>query len=94
MLSENSNFAKIVTDHGFKFIGPKFEHIEKIHNISAKLIAQKIGLPIIPGSEDSLKSFSKAKLVASKIGYPYIGINKQSGGRGIKSCYKRKRFKE
>ena len=23
------NFAKIITDHGFKFIGPKCEHIEK-----------------------------------------------------------------
>ena len=32
MLSENSNFAKIVNDHGFTFIGPKYEHIEKMAN--------------------------------------------------------------
>ena len=95
MLSENSNFAKIVTDHGFKFIGPKFEHIEKMANkIEAKLIAQKIGLPIIPGSEDSLKSFSEAKLVASKIGYPVIiKSTNGGGGRGIKVVTKEKDLK-
>ena len=32
MLSENFNFAKIVNDHGFTFIGPKYEHIEKMAN--------------------------------------------------------------
>ncbi len=95
MLSENSNFAKIVTDHGFKFIGPKFEHIEKMANkIEAKLIAQKIGLPIIPGSEDSLKSFSEAKSVASKIGYPVIiKSTNGGGGRGIKVVTKEKDLK-
>ena len=45
MLSENSNFAKIITDHGFKFIGPKYEHIQKMANkIEAKSIAKKVGL--------------------------------------------------
>ena len=26
-LSENAEFAKVVNDHGFKFIGPKQEHL-------------------------------------------------------------------
>ena len=64
------------------------------NKIEAKLIAQKIGLPIIPGSEDSLKSFSEAKLVASKIGYPVIiKSTNGGGGRGIKVVTKEKDLK-
>ena len=57
MLAENSSFAKIVNDHGFTFIGPKPEHIDKMANkIKAKSLAKKIGLPVIPGSEKILKT--------------------------------------
>ena len=52
MLSENFNFAKIVNDHGFNFIGPSNVHIEKMANkIEAKSLAKKIGLPTVPGSK-------------------------------------------
>ena len=41
MLSENSEFSKIVNDHGFRFIGPKPEHIETMANkIKAKNFAK------------------------------------------------------
>ena len=43
MLSENFNFAKIVNDHGFTFIGPKIDHIENMANkIKAKALAEKL----------------------------------------------------
>ena len=43
MLSENFNFAKIVNDHGFTFIGPKISHIENMANkIKAKALAKKL----------------------------------------------------
>ena len=32
MMSENHNFAKIVNDHGFKFIGPNHKDIENMSN--------------------------------------------------------------
>ena len=48
MLSENANFAKIVQDHGFTFIGPDFVHIENMSNkIKAKDFAVRIGLPVV-----------------------------------------------
>ena len=63
MLSENANFAKIVQDHGFTFIGPDFKHIENMSNkIKAKDFAQKIGLPIVPGSKKMLKTYQKLVL--------------------------------
>ena len=72
MLAENSSFAKIVNDHGFTFIGPKPEHIDKMANkIKAKTLA-KIGLPVIPGSEKNIENYKDAKLTASSIGYPII----------------------
>ena len=86
MLSENFNFAKIVNDHGFTFIGPKISHIENMANkIKAKALAKKIGLPIIPGSDNNIENLNEAKKVSEKIGYPVIiKSTNGGGGRGIK----------
>ena len=86
MLSENFNFAKIVNDHGFTFIGPNIKHIENMANkIKAKELAKKIGLPIIPGSEKNIENLRDAKKVSEKIGYPVIiKSTNGGGGRGIK----------
>ncbi len=95
MLSENSNFAKIITDHGFKFIGPKYEHIQKMANkIEAKSIAKKVGLPILPGSSDNVLDYLEAKSIAEDIGYPVIiKSTNGGGGRGIKVVLKEKELK-
>ncbi|MBD23347.1 MAG: acetyl-CoA carboxylase biotin carboxylase subunit [Alphaproteobacteria bacterium] len=86
MLSENFNFAKIVNDHGFTFIGPNINHIENMANkIKAKALAKKIGLPIIPGSDKNIESLKDAKKISEKIGYPVIiKSTNGGGGRGIK----------
>ncbi len=86
MLSENFNFAKIVNDHGFTFIGPKIDHIENMANkIKAKALAEKIGLPIIPGSSKNVETLKEAKKISEKIGYPIIiKSTNGGGGRGIK----------
>ena len=96
MLSENSNFAKVVDDHGFKFIGPKFQHIEKMANkIKAKNFAKELGLPIIPGSKKNIKNLSEAKNISKDIGYPIlIKASNGGGGRGIKKVLKEQDLKE
>ena len=95
MLSENSNFAKIIADHGFKFIGPKYEHIQKMANkIEAKSIAKKVGLPILPGSSGNVLNYLEAKSIAESIGYPIIiKSTNGGGGRGIKVVLKEKELK-
>ncbi len=95
MLAENSSFAKIVNDHGFTFIGPKPEHIDKMANkIKAKALAKKIGLPVIPGSEKNIENYKHAKLTANSIGYPIIiKSTNGGGGRGIKIVEEEKHLK-
>ena len=96
MLSENFNFAKIVNDHGFTFIGPKIEHIENMANkIKAKALAKQIGLPIIPGSEKNVESLKEAKKISEKIGFPVIiKSTNGGGGRGIKIVHSENELKK
>ena len=66
-LSENAKFADIVTKHGIKFVGPSSKLIGDMGDkIQAKIIAKKNGLPIIEGSDGSVKSMKKQKVFAKK----------------------------
>ena len=85
-LSENADFAEIVNAHGIKFIGPSPEHIRTMGDkVSAKIAAEKAGLPLVPGSKGSISSLNKAKEEALKIGFPLIiKAAAGGGGRGMK----------
>ena len=79
-LAENADFAEQVEKSGFQFAGPSSEIIQTMGNkISAKKLAKKIGLPIVPGSEGPVGSNPKEE--AKAIGYPII-IKAASGGGG------------
>ena len=85
-LSENAQFANIVTKHGIKFIGPSSELIKKMGDkIEAKKIAKENGLPVIEGSEGNVTSVKEAKKISDKIGYPIlIKASGGGGGKGMK----------
>ena len=85
-LSENYNFAEMVTKHGIKFIGPSPQLIKSMGNkIEAKRIASKNGLPIIPGSEKGIANLDQAKKICSSIGFPVlIKASGGGGGKGMK----------
>ena len=85
-LSENYHFAEIVTKNKIKFIGPSAEIMKKMGDkIEAKRTAKKLGLPIIEGSEENIKSLEEAKRISSKIGYPVlIKASAGGGGKGMK----------
>ena len=85
-LSENSDFAEIVEAHNIVFIGPKSEHIRCMGDkIEAKLTAQKLGIPLVPGSKTDITNFQIALKEAKKIGYPVlIKAASGGGGRGMK----------
>ena len=79
-LAENADFAEQVEKSGFQFAGPSSEIIQTMGNkISAKKLAKRIGLPIVPGSEGPIGSDPKEE--ARAIGYPII-IKAASGGGG------------
>ena len=85
-LSENPDFAEIVEAHNIVFIGPKSEHIRCMGDkIEAKLTAQKLGIPLVPGSKTDITNFQIALKEAKKIGYPVlIKAASGGGGRGMK----------
>jgi acetyl-CoA carboxylase biotin carboxylase subunit len=85
-LSENAQFAEIVTKHGIKFIGPSSTLIKSMGDkIEARKIAKANGLPVIEGSVDSVNSISEAKKISDQIGYPVlIKAAGGGGGKGMK----------
>ena len=88
-LSENSQFAKICRESNIKFIGPQPEVIELLGNKSnAKQLMKKAGIPIIPGSDGSIKGITDAIITAEKIGYPVmLKAAAGGGGKGIRVSY-------
>jgi len=94
-LSENPKFAEIVERSGAKFIGPTSEVLAKIGDkVLAKQVAKKVGLPLVPGSEEPLE-FNEALKLASYIGYPIvIKAAAGGGGRGIRIIRDEKELRE
>ncbi|MFX0165890.1 MAG: acetyl/propionyl/methylcrotonyl-CoA carboxylase subunit alpha [Candidatus Hodarchaeota archaeon] len=81
-LSENAEFVRRVTNLGKIFIGPSPSTIDFLGNkIKAKILAKKVNLPVLPGSEGFINSLDEAKSVADEIGYPII-IKAAFGGGG------------
>ena len=85
-LSENADFAEIVSAHGFVFIGPKPEHIRTMGDkIVAKQTAASLGLPCVPGSDGEVESEADALDAARRIGYPVLlKATAGGGGRGMR----------
>ena len=85
-LSENANFAQICEESGIKFIGPKSSVIDLLGNKAhSKEMMKKEGVPVIPGSDGSIKTMQEALRVCDKIGYPVLlKAAAGGGGKGIR----------
>lgn len=85
-LSENARFAEILAAHNVTFVGPTAEHISTMGDkITAKQTAEKLGIPVVPGSAGAIRDIEHAKRVASDIGYPVlVKAASGGGGRGMK----------
>ncbi len=81
-LSENADFAQMVQEHGFTFIGPKPEHIRLMGDkIAAKETMRRLGVPVVPGTEGPVAHEVMAREAAEWIGYPVL-IKAVAGGGG------------
>src|SRR5262249_4025041 len=71
---------------GLTFVGPRSEILEQLGDkVTARRIAQKAKVPVLPGSESAVRTTAEARSLARKIGFP--GIVKASmggGGRGMR----------
>lgn len=85
-LSENAEFAQQCEENGLVFIGPDANTIRQLGDkISAKELAKKAGVPLVPGSNGIVKNISHAAVLAKKIGYPVmLKASAGGGGRGIR----------
>ena len=82
-LAENADFADIVEQSGFRFIGPRAETIRLMGDkVSAIAAMKKAGVPCVPGSDGPLSDDDALNLSLGKnIGYPVI-IKAAGGGGG------------
>ncbi len=82
-LAENADFAAMVEEHGFVFIGPAPEHIRVMGDkVAAKKAAEDAGIPVVPGSDGPLGDADEAVRVAEDIGYPVL-VKAAAGGGGL-----------
>lgn len=81
-LSENAQFARMVEEHGFTFIGPSADHIEQMGDkVRAKQTVDALGLPVVPGSDGGVESADDGLQTSIDMGFPVI-IKAASGGGG------------
>jgi acetyl-CoA carboxylase biotin carboxylase subunit len=81
-LSENADFAQMVIEHGYVFIGPRPEHIRLMGDkIAAKDAMRTLGVPLVPGSNGPVKHEVMAREAAEEVGYPVL-IKAVAGGGG------------
>ena len=95
-LSENAQFARMIEEHGFVFIGPKPEHIETMGDkVTAKQTVKALGLPVVPGSDGAIESVAEGQKFAEEVGYPVlIKAASGGGGKGMKVVKKPEEFEE
>jgi pyruvate carboxylase subunit A len=82
-LAENPVFARRCKKEGVTFIGPDASAIESMGSkIASKETMRAAGLPVVPGSNESISDVGKAADIAESIGYPVI-VKSSAGGGGI-----------
>ena len=84
--SENTDFARAITDRGVTFIGPPPEAIEVMGDkISSRLAAEKAGVAGVPGRSEPLTSPDEVVAFGDEHGWPVaIKAAYGGGGRGMK----------
>ena len=81
-LAENPALPRACEASGITFIGPDAGLLELLGDkTAARRLARKTGLPVIPGTENPVKSFDEAERAARRIGFPLI-IKAAFGGGG------------
>src|SRR5947209_11295229 len=81
-LSENPALPRACERAGITFIGPSAELIELLGDkTAARRMAQKAGIPVVPGTESPVTEAKRAEAIAAKIGFPLI-VKAAFGGGG------------
>jgi len=89
-LSENVDFARACEKAGIIFVGPRPELLEMMGDkTAARALAQRIGVPTLPGTENPVTDRGEAVKIAKEIGFPLIiKAAFGGGGRGMRVVQK------
>jgi pyruvate carboxylase len=84
-LSENANFARACHEGGLAFVGPSVPILEQLGDkVVARNLAQKAGVPVLPGST-AVRSNEEAHKLVEKLGFPVmVKAAMGGGGRGMR----------
>lgn len=85
-LSENAAFSKKCSDNNIKFIGPSPEVINQMGDkIQARLRMIAAGVPVVPGTTESVKTEEEAIEIIMNIGLPVmVKASAGGGGKGMR----------
>jgi acetyl-CoA carboxylase biotin carboxylase subunit len=85
-LSENAAFAEICGSCGITFIGPSVRNMRIMGDKArARRVADKVGVPTIPGDSKGLLEPTEALKIAERAGFPILlKACAGGGGRGMK----------
>jgi pyruvate carboxylase len=89
-LSENPEFARACARAGIIFVGPRPELLDMMGDkTAARAVAQRIGVPVLPGTKDPITDREEAIKTAKTIGFPLIiKAAFGGGGRGMRVVHK------
>src|SRR5579871_1979532 len=81
-LSENPALPRACEKAGITFVGPSAEVLALLGDkTAARQLAQRAGIPVVPGTEEAVADPAQARKAAARIGYPLI-IKAAFGGGG------------
>ncbi len=85
-LSENPAFAEACVAAGITFVGPTPELLRLLGDkTAARKVAASAGVPVLPGTDEPVKSAAEARRLAHEIGFPLIlKAAMGGGGRGMR----------
>lgn len=95
-LAENPDFAEAVAEAGMTFIGPSAAAMRLLgHKDQARALAQKCGVPVVPGfHDDDLKDETLIR-EAKKLGLPVLfKARAGGGGKGMRMVRSESELKE
>ncbi|MBI5343967.1 MAG: acetyl-CoA carboxylase biotin carboxylase subunit [Deltaproteobacteria bacterium] len=85
-LSENPRFPLLCEKKKITFIGPTSKTIADMGDkVKARRMMKKAGVPVLPGTDSSVKDMDEAIKAAKDIGYPVmVKASGGGGGRGLR----------
>lgn len=95
-LSENAEFARKVEKAGIVWVGPTPETIDELGDkVSARRLAIKCNVPVVPGTEDPVAKYEDVKNFTDEHGFPIIiKAAFGGGGRGMRVVRKQEDLKD